>query len=308
MCKHHEIIENGHRVCTSCAAVLGVHLTPTITSFNHPSGPARAVYSRTTRFRKLILKIQGRTAHEIEPELIEHMMQKRPKSVDELLLVIKRWPDNTKPKPYESASTLWYYCSGDKPVVLEFWEEKLLICMFNQYDCRTRDDGYTKTPPYPFLIRCFLEEKILMFDKERFARIVRFIPLMKCKWRLRYYSAQYAHVRRVFDDEIKNPRCINDVLARNKSYRILCKTRRNSCPTNAIKVSHKRVQKTETLLWKKGRRRDSNSIRRERKATLQKSVSVDSRNIWETEAIKQLLGHARKWQCQGRSPGKSNLA
>ena len=274
------------RVCTSCATVLGVHLTPRITSFNHPTGPTRASYSRTTRFRKLISKIQGRTAHEIEPELIEHIMQKRPRSVEELLLVIKRWPDNTKPKPYESASTLWYYCSGERPVVLEFWEEKLLVCMFNQYDCRTRDDGYSKTPPYPFLIRCFLEEKVMMFDKDRLARIARFIPLMKCKWRIKYYTEQYAHVRRVFDDAKKISRCINNDARDSESSRILCETGRDSCPAIAIQVQDKRVQGTEAILWKKGRRRNSHVIRRERKAALSKSVPVDPRDIWETEAIK----------------------
>ena len=281
MCKHQEIIDGGMRICTACASVLGVHLTPRTTSFNHPTGPPRASYSRTTRFRKLILKIQGRTAHEIEPELIEHIMQKRPRSVEELLLVIKRWPDNTKPKPYESASTLWYYCSGERPVVLEFWEEKLLICMFNQYDCRTRDDGYSKTPPYPFLIRCFLEEKVMMFDKDRLARIVRFIPMMKCKWRIKYYTEQYAHVRRVFDDEKKNPRCINNDVARNpQSSRLLRETGRFGCPPNAIKVQDTRVQGTEALLWKKGRRRNINAVRCERKATLSKGIPVDSLDIW----------------------------
>ena len=281
MCKHQEIIDGGMRVCTVCASVLGVHLTPRITTFNHPTGPPRASYSRTSRFRKLILKIQGRTAHEIEPELIEHIMQKRPRSVEELLLVIKRWPDNTKPKPYESASTLWYYCSGERPVVLEFWEEKLLICMFNQYDCRTRDDGYSKTPPYPFLIRCFLEENVMMFDKDRLARIVRFIPMMKCKWRIKYYTEQYAHVRRVFDDAKKNPRCINNDVARNpQSSRILRETGRFGFPANAIKVQDTRVQDTETILWKKGRRRNTNTVRCERKAALSKGIPVDSRDIW----------------------------
>lgn len=238
------------RVCISCATVLGVHLTPRITSFNHPTGPARAIYSRTNRFRKLILKIQGRTAHEIEPELIEYIMHKRPKSVEELLLVIKRWPHNTKPKPYESASTLWYYCSGERPIVLEFWEEKLLIFMFNQYDCQTRDDGYTKTPPYPFLIRCFLEEKMMMFDKTRMDRVARFIPLIKCKWRIKYYTEQYANVRRVFDDAKKKTRCINnDVLERSsESPRILCEEERDGCPAPALEIQKTRVQTTEAIL------------------------------------------------------------
>ena len=107
--------------------------------------------------------------------------------MEELFLVVKRWVGNTKPKPYESLPSVWYYCSSERPVTFAFWEERLLTYMFQLYDCQSRDDGFTKSPPYAFLLRCFLEEPVLRMEKARLDRVTRFLPLMKCKWRLAYY-------------------------------------------------------------------------------------------------------------------------
>ena len=148
-----------------------------------------------------------------------------------------------------------------------------------------------------------------MFDKKRLARITRFIPLLKCKWRIKYYTEQYAHVRRVFDDAKKKICYLNnDVLARNETPGILCKEEWSSCSKNAVKIQNKRVQGTEAILWKKGGRRNSHAVRHKRKAPLPKSVPVDPRDIWQTEAIIQLLGHARKWGCSRRPSGEPCVA
>ena len=171
--------------------------------------------------------------------------------------------------------------------------------MFNQYDCRTRDDGYTKTAPYPFLIRSFLSEKVMMFDQKRMARILRFLPLMKCRWRLKYYTEQYSWCRRVFDGKKNELIRNNDVAGNSRSRGILCEKKRESFTPNALEVPHKRVQVAEAILWKKGRRRDSHAVHNKRKTTLPKSVPVDSRDIWQTEAIQQLLGYAQKRRCDG---------
>ncbi len=187
MCTHTIVIEDGQNTCIRCGSVLGQHLTPRSMSYNHPMGPPRASYSRNSRFRKLLLRIQGRTGYAIEASLIEHVQKKRPTSVEELFIVMKRWCGNERPKPYESLPLIWYYCSAERPVSLEFWEEKLLMHMFYLYDCRSRDDKYSKSPPYSFLMRCFLEEPVLRIESVRLKKITRFLPLIQCKWRLRYY-------------------------------------------------------------------------------------------------------------------------
>ena len=84
MCEHKkQVIEDGQHVCIMCGSVLGAHLSPTITSFSHPYGPSRPCYSRSSRFRKIMLRIQGRTGHAIEEALMTHVYTMKPKSVEE---------------------------------------------------------------------------------------------------------------------------------------------------------------------------------------------------------------------------------
>ena len=80
----------------------------------------------------------------------------------------------------------------------------MLVYLFQQYDSQARSDGYSKTPPYAFLMRAFLEEPVMQMERGRLAKVVRFLPLMRCNWRLKYYTEQYSNVRRVYDLEKKN--------------------------------------------------------------------------------------------------------
>ena len=249
----------------------------------------RQRYSRVNRFRKLLQRLQGRTGYQIEADLIYHLQVKKPQSVEELFLVLKRWTGNTRPKPYESIPSLWYFCSGERPVSLEYWEEQMLFFMFRVYDIQTHKDGYTKMPPYSFLLRCFIEESVMRIDNERLQRITRFLPIMQCKWRKKYYIQQYAHVRRVFVTQ-----CLN-VEGNSSSPGIPCQQSRTRCAETQEQDSDKRVQVTESILQQKGRRRKRDNVQQKhREALLQKTGTTGARNIWETEAIKNLLGSARE--------------
>jgi len=311
MCDCCFIVEDGYNVCTMCGNQKGQALSPAITSFSHPYGPARPCYSRTSRFKKLLNRIQGRTGYTIEASLIKHVHQLKPESVEELFLVLKQWTANTKPKPYESIPAIWYYCSAERPVSLAFWEERMLVYMFNLYDCRCRDDKYTKTPPYSFLLKAFLEEPVMRVGRERLLRITRFLPLMRCKWRLKYYLQQYAHVRRVFDDEKKCIAITNTV--KNASYPgsrwLPCEQVGGSGTKAEVAIQKARVEKIETILRQKGRRRRSNTVRQGNgEKNLPESCVAGTGDIWETEAVKQLLGHALRWEREKRQIAKSDLA
>ncbi len=287
MCEHkNQVIEDGQHVCIMCGSVLGPHLSPTITSFNHPYGPARPCYSRSSRFRKIMLRIQGRTGHAIEEALMIHVYTMKPKSVEELFLVMKRWTGNTKPKPYESLPSIWYYCSAERPVPLEFWEERMLMFMFNLYDCRARDDGYSKTPPYAFLLRSFLEEDVMRLERARLQRITRFLPFMKCKWRLKYYLKQYAHVRRVFDQQKSSSHKRNTDEADRGSRGILCQQAGHGVTASEEQIQKTRVETTESLLRQKRRGGLSDTVQsRNRKTDLSQSGPTGVGDIWKTEAI-----------------------
>ena len=107
----------------------------------------------------------------------------------------------------------------------------MLVYLFQQYDAQARSDGYSKMPPYAFLMRAFLEEPVMRMNHGSLANIVRFLPLMRCKWRLKYYAEQYSHVRRVFDAENKPNVTVNDAGASRPPW-ILRDQRWGGVPTS----------------------------------------------------------------------------
>ena len=139
----------------------------------------------------------------------------------------------------------------------------------------------------------------MKIDKERLLKMTRFLPLMHCKRRKKYYMRQYAHVRRIFVTQ-----CLN--VERNKVASGILRQQAGTCCEEAEKQrSDTRVQATEAILQQKGRRRQRNRVRQKYgEKVVQEDSSASPGDIWETETIKNLLGCAFKQKCEGRLSGK----
>jgi hypothetical protein len=300
MCTHTRTdVCEGYHTCLECGLVLGPNITPMIQAYGHRAmGPRRQHYTRMSRWKNLLSRVQGKSCGKLEEAVVKHLKAENPKSVEELYIIMKRYRENKRPKPYESAAVLWTHCSGEMTTVLQFFEEKMLRYMFTMFESRLERDGYSKKPPYPFVLRMFLQEPVLRIEPDRVQSLLRFLPLMCCKWRLRYYQKQYSHVRRVFSkDKSSNLSLKNDVARSPWNRRLLCDKRWEGGAEAADEISRGRVQTVETLLPERIRRRHANVLPpKNRKPEVPEGGAGNPRDIWKTKAIQELLGHAQKWQ------------
>ena len=300
MCQHTRTdVSEGHHTCIDCGHVLGPELTPTIQSYGHRAlGPRRQHYTRMSRWKKVLSRVQGKSCGILEKALVDHLKSERPASVGECYIILKKYKHNKRPKPYESMAVLWMLCSKIRPPVLQFFEERMLLHMFTLFEFRLEQDGYSKRPPYPFLLRKFLQEPVLRMDPARVQCYLKFLPLMQCKWRLRYYQKQYDHVRRVFSGENNMTRVRkNDVEGSPRSRGVLCHAGREDCEAVADQIQRGRVQTIEAVLPTRIRRRHCNTLPpKKREAVVLQNSGAHSLDVWQTPAIVGLLACAQKWQ------------
>jgi hypothetical protein len=129
-CNQRTISDSGYNQCGACGKVCSQAVYTHTQSYSHWTWGGVTTYSRFRRFCTILKKLQG-VGPAILPEVIDHVRKRNPQTTTEIFSILRSMKG--KMLPYEQCSTLLFYCTGNKPIVLTFQEKQIFFANFGSF-------------------------------------------------------------------------------------------------------------------------------------------------------------------------------
>ena len=189
-CGRECVLDGGRFTCVECGRVGRMALSPSIQSYEHFVFEPKSSYSRYRRCKQLLNKLTGRGGA-ISCKVIKCVKKRKPKTCSEVFAILQKL--KMKLLPYEQASTVLFYCTGERPMVLSIEESELILNQFKILYSLWIDHGTVKWFPYNWLLRQLCGTQIIQkrLGFCRAKRLKGYIKPLKCVERREKYNKQW---------------------------------------------------------------------------------------------------------------------